>query len=267
MIATDDLQEIIRIALCTGRLVDERPLSLLIVAAVGAGKTELVSRFSEKYVDSVLYATDITAFALHKKHGKELKSGKIRHIIIPDLLTPLNKQKEQADHFITFMNGIIEEGLARVESRDSNFIANIPVRCGFITTLATKELERKKDRWAAIGFLSRMLPISYSYKQETVMEIFDHIINREYLMDNPQPLKLPIDSYMLLSPDLAEQVKPYAMATKDENDQYGFRRLKQLQTFLMGRALLKGRKEVIDEDLNVLDRYAKYMRYDCKAEL
>ena len=267
MIGVDDIQEIVKIALCTGKVMDERPLSLLIIAAVGAGKTDIISRYSEKYVDSVLYVTDITPFAIHKKHGKQLKRGLIRHIVCPDLLNMLGKPKEQSDAFVVFMNGIIEEGIARVESRNSDFIVDMPVRCGFITSVANKELNRKKDKWASVGFLSRMLPISYSYKQETVVKIFEHIINREYTVDNPQALKLPPETYVYLPVDLAEQVQPYAIATKDDNDQYGFRRLKQLQTFIMGRALLYGRNEVVDEDLDVLDKYAKYMRYDCAAHL
>lgn len=267
MIKVEQLEKIIKVALFSGRIANERPLSILIVATVGAGKSELLSEFSEKYVDTVLYATDITAFALHHKHGKRLRRGEIKHIIIPDLLTPLNKQKEQADHFITFMNGIIEEGIARVESQKSNFVVDVPVKCGLITSLATKELQLRKDKWASVGFLSRMLPISYAYKQETVLKIFNYITDRKYLMENPNILNLPVDTNVILPKEISEACIPLAELLKDENDEYGFRRLKQIQVFLMGHALMCKRFIVEDQDLNAFIDIADFVGFECRARI
>lgn len=267
MIKTEQLEKIIRVSLFSGRIKDERPLSILIIAAVGAGKSELLSNFTEKYVDSVLYATDITAFALHYRHGKELKKGQIKHIIIPDLLTPLNKAREQADHFITFMNGIIEEGVSRVESKTSNFVADFPIKCGLITSLAKKEFEKRKDKWASVGFLSRMLPISYEYSQQTILEIFEYITDRSYLDSSPQALFLPQDTNVILSKDISEVCIPLAQMFKDEDDEYGFRRLKQMQTFLMGHALMCGRQVVEKEDLDFLLEITDFIGYSCRARI
>jgi len=267
VIKVEQLEKIVKVALYTGRILNERPLSILVVAAVGAGKTDLLSKFSEKFVDSVLYASDITAFALHHKHGKQLKKGMIRHIIIPDLLTPLNKARDQADHFITFMNGIIEEGIARVESQKSNFVVDIPIRCGLITSLATRELKIRKDKWASVGFLSRMLPISFEYKQETVMEIFEYITDRAYLTANPKALNLPPDTDVILPKDISESCIPLAQLLKDRDDKYGFRRLKQIQTFIMGHALMNGRTIVEEEDLQGFVDIVDFVSYKCKAKI
>ena len=261
------MEKITKVALFSGRLANERPLSILIVAAVGAGKSDLLSGFTERYVDTVLYATDITAFALHHKHGKQLKSGAIRHIIIPDLLTPLNKAKEQADHFITFMNGIIEEGVARVESQKSHFVVDMPIKCGLISSLAVNELKMRKGKWASVGFLSRMLPISYQYRQETVIQIFDYITSRNYLSNNPSYLHLPPDTDVLLPKDISEACIPLAQLLKDENDEYGFRRLKQIQIFLMAHALMKGRTVVEDEDLAAFIDIVDFVSYECRAQI
>lgn len=266
MIATADLQKIIEVALFSGRLKDERPLSLLIIAVVGAGKSDLIAHYPETFVPNIIYANDITAFVLHNRYGKALKEGKIRHILMPDLLTALNRQKEQAEHFVTFMNGIIEEGLARVESRDSKFQANYPVRCGFITSIAKKDFERRRDKWATVGFLSRMLPVSYAYSSESVNRIFDFIMRGEYRNDRPIKLSLPTkDIAVTLSTDIAEQIKEVAIELKDPEDDYGFRRLKQLQSFVMGHALSCGRTQVSDDDLRELKRLKPFMRRDCKA--
>lgn len=265
MIKVEQLEKIVRVAIYSGRVANERPLSLLVVASVGAGKSDLLSKFNEKYVESVLYCTDITAFALHNKYGKKLKAGQIRHVVIPDLLTPLNKAKEQADHFITFINGMIEEGVARVESAKSSFIVQSPIRVGFITSLARKELKMRRDKWASVGFLSRMLPISFAYSIETVAEIFDSITDRQYLTDRPSVVPLPPDTEIVLPKNISLACIPLANQLKDSNDEYGFRRLKQIQTFLMGHALMNGRVIVEDADLEAFCEIVPFVGYDCKA--
>jgi hypothetical protein len=267
MIAVDELREVIEVALYTGKLQGENPVSLLIISWVGAGKSDLTRHYPDTCVDSVLYVTDITAFAIHKKYGKKLRSGIIRHIVIPDLLVPLNKQKDQADHFITFVNGIIEEGIAKVISRESDFQVDYPVRCGLITTLAREELAKRKDRWAAVGFLSRMIPISYSYKEDSIQAIRDSIKRREYRSDIPQPLNLPKETYIELPGYIAELIEPIATSVKDPSDRYGFRRMKQLQTLAMGHALKEGRKEVTADDLDWLEKVSRFMNYECKEKI
>lgn len=267
MIGVEQLQEIIEAELHTGKLEGENPGSILVVSYVGAGKTDLVRHYPDACVDSVLYVTDITAFAIHKRYGRKLRSGKIRHIVLADLLVPLNKQKEQAGHFITFMNGIIEEGIAKVISRDSDFQVNFPVRCGLITTLAREELTKRKEKWAAVGFLSRMLPISYQYSTESVKKIMESIKNREYREDKPKQLNLPPETYVDLPKNIADAIEPIAMLVKDKSDRYGYRRLRQLQTLAMGHALMKGRTAVNREDLSWIEGVSEFINDECKKTI
>lgn len=268
MLAVEELQEIVEVALFSGRLAGERPLSLLVIADVGSGKSELLAHYPEHLNATVLYVNDITAFALHKHHGKELREGKIRHIILGDLLTPLNKQKEQADAFITFMNGVIEEGLARVESRDSCFIADVPVRCGLVTSIARQDFETRHTRWATVGFLSRLLPISYSYSQDTILQVFDYIIHGRYATDKPIALWLPgSDVSVDLPIDIARELIPLTQRLKDSEDTYGFRRLKQLQVWVKAHALYRGRHVVTRDDLARLFELSVYMNRRCEKQL
>lgn len=267
MIGVEQLQEIIEAGLHTGKLEGENPVSELIVSYVGAGKTDLTRHYPDVCVDSVLYVTDITAFAIHKKFGNKLRSGKIRHIILPDLLVPLNKQKEQAGHFITFMNGIIEEGIAKVISRESDFRVDYPVRCGLITTLAREELTKRREKWAAVGFLSRMIPISYQYSTETVTKILESIKKREYRNDRPQPMNLPAETFVDLPKDIADAIEPIAMRVKDRSDRYGYRRLRQLLTLAMGHGLMQGRTSVNWEDVKWIEGISEFINDECKKTI
>jgi hypothetical protein len=267
MIGTEKLEEILESTLCTGRIKDETPVSLLIVSYVGAGKSDLVRHYPDNCVDSVLYASDITAFAIHKKFGKALRTGRIRHIIIPDLLVPLNKQKEQAGHFITFMNGIIEEGIAKVISRESDFRVDFPVRCGLITTLAREELVKRRNNFATVGFMSRMLPVSYQHSPELIHKIFESIKERKYKEDKVQRLEMPQESEVDLPKDIADCIEPLANRLKDPSDKYGYRRLHQLQTLSMGHALLNKRMVVDYDDVLWLWELEDFFYDDCRKNI
>lgn len=265
MIGVDDLLKIIKIVIYSGRLVGETPLSLLIIASVGAGKTSMLRKLFD--LDGILYATEITPYALTSKHGNKLKAGKIRHIVAPDLLNPLNKPRDQANAFITFMNALIEDGVAKVQSRHSNFTVEFPVKVGFISSIAYQDFKKREDAWATVGFLSRMLPVSYNYADKTVREIFDSIFTCEYREDSEFKLDLPPLTKVNIGVKLAEQLEPIAKTIKDPQDQYGFRRQHQLQTFAMAHALGRNRDKVKQEDIDAIKYYAQYMNYECKQQL
>lgn len=258
MIGTADLEKIIRVALATGAIKDEQPLNLLLIAKVGFGKTALVSKFA--LAEGVYYTNDSTVYSIHKKHGAELKRGTIKHIVIPDLLNALNKPKDQADSFITFMNSLIEEGIARVESRDSDFEVKFPVRVGLITCIAAQDYIKRQEKWATVGFLSRMLAIRYRYSAKTVEKVLESICLREYHKDKIESLPAPTPLEVTLPVEIAEQIKKLSAKLKDPEDEMGARKLKQLQTFVMGLAVMAGRDTVTRDDLVELARLSPYMR-------
>jgi hypothetical protein len=59
---------------------------------------------------------------------EDIKSGKIRHIIIGDLLAPLSKQKKTRDDFIAFFNSLIEEGVISVHTYAQHWDSKISVK-------------------------------------------------------------------------------------------------------------------------------------------
>jgi len=258
MINTGDLEKILATTFATGWIKNEQPLSLLIIAKVGFGKSALVARFALN--DGIFYTNDSTVYSLHKLHGEDLKTGKIKHIVIPDLLNALNKQKEQAGAFITFMNSLIEEGISRVESRDSHFSINYPVRVGLVTCIAAQDYIKRRDQWSAVGFLSRLLPIRFRYSKSTIEAILDSIVLRQYHGDRPTRLNFSKFMEIDLPVKIGNDIKQIAKVTKDPEDELAGRRLKQLQVFSMGLAMLAGRDQVNRDDLIELARLSPFMR-------
>jgi len=289
MIGVDEVQDTLKITVYSGALEGENPLSLMMIASVGSGKTTLVKKTASKTrvkdvvvgkgkdaktiqvrkIDgSVLYSTSCTPYALYTRYGNELKSGKIKHLVIPDFLSILNLPKFQMMTVVQFYNQLIEEGIISMESRDGKFLSEIPVTIGLITTIAHQDFRKRKDEWGAIGFLSRLLPVSFKYKKTTAESVRGAVKAREYLVDPSNfNITLPPMTHVDLPAAEADTIEAVALDTKDKNDELGVRRQKQLQVFCMANAIMNGRDIVTSEDTDKMLEYSKFFNYDCKQEL
>jgi len=266
MIRLEQLEKLVEVTLFTGYVKDERPVSLLIIAEPESGKTELVKK--AKRVKGILYLTDCTAWGIINKHWDDIEKRKVRHIIIPDLTVPLGKQTETRKMLTRFLSALIEEGVVELQSYVVDKVAKAEdLRCGLISTITPAALKDQRAGWRKFGFMSRMLPVSYSYSMSTVDAIFQSIRNHQYRGERPFHPKLPhTDVEVTLSCDLADSVNILARFLASAEGLYGFRYQKQLQTLMMGSALYNGRTEVNKEDLDFIESFTlDHFNTNCKA--
>jgi len=132
-------------------------------------------------------------------------------------------------------------------------------QCGLITATTKSSYEQHKKTWQSMGFLSRMLVISFDYNKKTIEEIFDYIQKRKYLENNKRiNLEMPIRNIdVKISPNLAKKLR-------DETT--SFRGQKQLQTLAMARALIDNRKEIKVNitDIKKIKSFKKFINLDYK---
>lgn len=296
MIKIEPILEIIETILWTGKLQNEKPLSGMLIAKVGFGKSEALRKaytppkikteWKDKvgkdgkpakervqevtHIGTVLYTGDTTPYTLYHKWGELLKSGQIKHIVIPDFLSILTKSKDAMPDTVRFYNGLIEEGICRIESRYSDFITEIPVKIGLVTAVSAQDFEArsKTQNWGALGFLSRVLPVSFGYSNETKEAIRRSTFLREYHNEVNFTLQFPeSDIYVEIPLKYEETVTKLATETADATDELGARREKQLMTFVMADALKHGRETVNSEDIDRLLAYSKFFNTECKTLL
>lgn len=296
MIKVEPILDIIETALWTGILKDEKPLSVILIAGVGSGKSAILGKsykapkIKEEWhkkkgrdgtvtqertqqvtqIGTVLYTTDSTPYTIYHKYGDLLKSNKVKHIVIPDFLSILTKNKEAMPDTIRFYNSLIEEGIFRIESRYSDFVTEVPVQVGLITAVSSQDydIRRKTQNWGAMGFLSRVLPASYCYTNDTKGQILHSTFLREYHSEVNFELEFPDKPiYVDLPVKYEKRITELANTIKDPTDEVGARRQKQLMTFVMGDALKNKRDIVTDEDVDRLMEYSKYFNSECKTEL
>ena len=227
-----------------------KPNSLLIIAKPESGKTEVVKKFIVN--KNIAYLSDVTAFGIERDYLSRIETGEIRHIIIPDLLKPLSRKESTVKTFITLMNGLIEEGIASVSTYATRRSSDTHVKCGIITAITGEELRDQRHNWGRIGFLSRIIPFSYSYNIETVKKVFDYILGLDYLQENDIELRrLPKqDKVIRLPRKYAQDILPSTTTIAKAQDVYGFRLQKQFQALLQASALEKGRNSVNSRDVD-----------------
>jgi hypothetical protein len=228
----------------------QKPNSLLIIAKPESGKTEMMKKFILN--KNIAYLSDVTAFGIERDYLPKIEAGEIRHLIIPDLLKPLSRKESTVKTFITLMNALIEEGVSSVSTYATRRTSEKQVKCGVITAITGEELSDQRHNWGRIGFLSRIVPFSYSYGIETVRKVFDSILGLDYLAEYDIELKrIPKqDKEIKLPKKYAQAILPSTTTIAQAQETYGFRLQKQFQALMQASALERGRKAVGSADVD-----------------
>jgi hypothetical protein len=130
---------------------------------------------------------------------------------------------------------------------------NEPLQCGLITALPEREIKDRRHQWNRIGFLSRLLPLSYSYSKNSLEEIKEYIRSEKHLRESHIQLKsCKRKKSVELPKHFAVKLSPYIEKYSCETGFYGFRYQRQLQTLLKASAILRGHNRVDEQDLESL---------------
>ena len=252
------LIEIIKLCIASAWVKNERPVNLLISSKPESGKTFVLQLFSQ--IPKTAYLTDCTAYGIMKNLLADIETGNLRFIIIPDLIKPLSRKHSTVSDFIAFMNALIEEGVVTIFTYAIQ-IQRKNLKCGLITSLPSGELLDRRRRWIKLGFMSRMIPFTYSFNQEFVDFIFEQIQQRKYIDYKPIILKLE-EREVEITPEQAKVLEPEARIIGKAQELYGFRAQRQLQNLAQANALLENRKFVTDEDIQKIKWLSKWINFD-----
>jgi hypothetical protein len=273
VIGLENIGKVIELCLWSAHIKDEQPVSALITSLVEAGKTDLLMKYADN--EGCVVLSDVTAFGIMRDYRDQIISRKLRHIIIPDLIKPMSRGKDTVHSFVAFLNGLIEEGVLNISTYAEKITVKydskknpIPIKCGLITTMAKDVLLDGRHHWANMGFMSRLIPISYEYNVTTKLGIHKSIAGRQYHDEKKVKLDFPSEDVAIVLPqNLAEDLVNLAVAlsvsTKERPEKvYGFRLQKNLQRLAMANALSEGRDTVNEHDIGVIQGLAKHINLD-----
>lgn len=254
------IREAVELTLISARIEGEQPGSLLITAEVEEGKTHLVSQYMSN--SGVAYLADATAYGIVEEYLTEIRSGRIRHLIFPELIRPLERQKETASSFVAFLGELIEEGIKEIQTYNTRIRLPTPVKAGVIACIARGSLKDRIPHWNSTGFLSRFLAVSYSYGDETAEQVRTNII--EGKSSEPRNLVLPEQQKVHVPEEIARGLASMAVGLAQGlyPPLHGFRMQKHLQRLAMASALRAGRDSVNKDDFVKIHEITNYINLD-----
>lgn len=243
LVGMEELSHIVKLIFMSGNLKNTKPLSLILVSKSGNGKTELITSFKKKTLESY---TDISYIGLI---NLLVEKPHMTHLVLPDLLKITMKKKSTSDNLISALNACLEEGLDKVKLYGTEKDLN-KRKIGLVTAITKDSMMYNKRKLESIGFLGRMIYISYDYTDETIEKIMQSINREEYF--NYKPEKLPEKKADIKG---AEEFNKQLNKFVDKR----FRTLKQLQTLCKANALLNGRDKVTQKDVTDIIGLTRFM--------
>jgi hypothetical protein len=160
------------------------------------------------------------------------------------------------------MNSITEEGwIGKLPLGQT--IKN-PIKANIITAITKDEMTDKRHKWAKLGFLSRFIPLSFSYNNLTKQQIREYIKDRIYHSDSPYDFKLPLDKKLdvALPKKLAQEIEKISLDISYENNLTGFRLQRQLQVLAMASALSNSRNIVTQSDVDTIKDIVPFINFN-----
>lgn len=262
MIGTEKFIELVELVLLSGHLKNERPLSMIAVADAESGKTEVLRKFA--YNDGICYLTDATAYGITKEVLPKIENGGVHHIIIPDLLKPLSRRQSTVAGLITFLNALIEEGVADISTYAQGMTYRKEhLRCGLVSAITREALMDKRHQWTSMGFLTRAIPFSYKYSTPRVSEIFRYIIDGKYKFEGQHSIAKASEQWIVtISRHYAQQLLPFTYQFAQANKIYGFRFQKCLQVLAQANAYKNKRHVVTIKDIKKVSEFMEWINLD-----
>lgn len=254
LIYLDEIIELTRLCILSGKVKNkENPVSAILIGGSETGKSEMINIFRD--LDNTMIANDLSGrMIIDHIAPKVLNEGKT-HILIPDFIKVLSHGKKVTQNCITMLNIATQEGLDNIVFYGLQKQFPKIVKFGVITAVTKEAYYVRKRYWEKIGFISRLMPISYEYSEATKRRIHEHIARGspkhiiELSKKRPRKIEIP-EIY-------ANQIKAVSVAKSPFST--GFRLHKQLRVIAQTNALLNDRNVVNKEDIDKLLDYTKYI--------
>ncbi|MEM3699917.1 MAG: hypothetical protein QXL57_03510 [Candidatus Bathyarchaeia archaeon] len=240
----------VELALYTGYIEPYDPLSMLIIAPVGSGKTELLKAYTENR--GIALYNDFTSYGLTGLLG-QIQAGLIRHVMVADLVRLTARGNPVWHQILLTLNALIEEGVQNIDTFHIRFHSPTPVKAGVITALTTDEWKARRKQWIRLGFLSRAVPISYHIAPEDIIR-GEQALYRAEPTFKPVKLDFPEKPVCIAIPEKHKEAlmrlgRVIAAVNRDETR---FRSHRHVLAMAKASALRGNRTEVDESDVKLL---------------
>jgi len=257
------VHEIVKTVILSGRVIQDAPVSMLLIAAPERGKTSIALAQPCK---AVFALTDVTG------KGIQLlcqQSKEITHFVINDMVAVMS-HRATVNHFtLSMLNAMTEEGIQAV-AYPSGIQGFQNGKRGIIACLTLDLVRDGRCWWNKTGFATRMLPFAYEHSTELQVKIKAAIVSGQYERKREaQELLIPEQPvHVNLSRDFALKIQRLADYKSNQlGKEIGYRRGKQFRSLARAHALMRGTKKAVVKtpDFAFLERISEYISFtECR---
>lgn len=238
--------------LWTSRVVGERPVSVILVAAPGHGKTSILSRLRSNWT---YYTDDLTSREISNALNE---NPDMSHLMLSDMTSIFNRKNSTAELTCNLLRRMIEEGLDTDSFTGRKL--NRTKRIGFLTAIPPDDLSSRKvsEQLDEGGFASRFIIAKYTYSTLTKRKIHEYIRSDAYTKEpDTRPIRFPErQSDVTITPKIAQEINLLAHDIK--RDPLGARAHHHLRAMVKAHALQNHRVVTTQSDFNKVEQYSEF---------
>jgi len=277
----NDIIKLFEVFVLTAYIKFEKPVSALLIANAESGKSEIIKIL--KGYSKTIFINDLSFKPLTETLFPMIERGDVKHILIPDFIN-VSQHKKSAQNVIPILNSLMEEGVTQLSYYGSEKKFKEPINCGLITGITKRYFDRQIIFWRQVGFLTRMITVTFNYSASSIIEINNSIRMEKQRekhevklkkIKNPVNITIPQDisiQIQQMSETLCLANSSYLSLHEDSSrgkrinlKTYGFRFHKILRTLVKAICLYEDegkRKEVNQKDVSILIQLLRFVNFN-----
>jgi hypothetical protein len=260
MIGVELVSEFVDSVVHTGFIKDDKPLSVMLIAAPESGKTSVTQ---DRDCTSVLTVSDMIGSGLLEE--LQAKPG-IRHVIINDMVSIMAHKDVTNARTFAILNMLSEEGLGKIVM-PGGLAKNLGGRqVGFICCIPSQLAGDNRRWWNSTGFASRLLPFNYVYSERLLLQIKRTIIMtglyKNKRVEKKEGVNPIVEFSVSIKKSESADIQAIADSISKRLTEQGLRRGKQLRSLAAGRALSFNRRQVNSSDIDFLWKIEEHIDFE-----
>lgn len=251
------MRDFVELVIWTGQLSDERPVSAIVVAPAGSGKTSLLEQLECK---QAMFSGDLTSRPLSNIVRQERPPT---HILLGDMLAIFGHKESTVKLTKQLISQLTGEKLGH---DPWSGVAIAPRMIGLVTAIPPEDLKQPRIKRALDtgGFASRFLLIRYIYKPSTIAAIHRWIARNGYADAKPKSFGItnPGQRKVVISDRMADEIRDFGRELR--TDPIGFRAHRHLRALVKASARRRELSEAERKDFELVQQYAEFFSREGK---
>lgn len=158
----DNIHDILVTNLYTAMIKDAVPVSIVLVADSGTGKSKLLQSLQGESIHQTDSFTSTGLFDIMQRDNK----NDLFWIVTPDMNPTLSRRPGTVTSTVANLLTLTMDGTCRVDDgRSEKLCRHTPI--GFLSGLTPDVYSKQAKKWLSLGLRRRIIPLFYTYTPET----------------------------------------------------------------------------------------------------